>query len=334
MKEVLFRWVALGFLLLNSCSPLDASSDNSHVVEDAVVTTEVESDGLPIPDLPSDTTLSPTVQKNVEITTTPVIYPSGTDWQILPGHFVLSRPIADENNDAIERSYAFGSTLNGERDVHHGVEFTNTIGTPVLAAADGIVIAAGSDHENIYGNGPDFYGNLVVIQHNLNNVESPLYTLYGHLSAIQVQIGDQVKVGDAIGQVGKSGRAMGMHLHFEVRGGNGSYSEVMNPELWLEPHPGNGVLVGKIINPEGEIRFLSGIKVELITTAKKPPTYRPEPYGDPNLVRDQDFDEVFLVGDLPAGKYRVSFTPSSLVQVVEVEILPGLVTDVTLHSKR
>ena len=142
-----------------------------------------------------------------------------------------------------------------------------------------------------------------------------------------------MRTGDVIGLVGKSGKAMGMHLHFEVRVGEGSYAEVMNPELWLKPHPGNGVLVGKIVGPDGAIRFVPGIKVELLTTAKKPPTYRPEAYGDPSLIRDATFDEVFMVGDLPAGKYRVTFTPSSLEQTVDVEVVAGMVTEVVIHSK-
>jgi hypothetical protein len=266
-------------------------------------------------------------------TVTPVVYPSGTDWQVIPGHFILDRPISATNNDSIERSYAFGSTLNGEREVHHGVEFTNPKGTPVLAAADGVVVAAGTDHDQVYGNVPDLYGNLVVIQHHLADAPDPLYTLYGHLSSIQVRPGDQVKSGEIIGLVGKSGKAMGMHLHFEVRSGEAGYEDVMNPELWIKPHSGNGVLVGKIISPDGEIRFMPGIKVVPITTAKKPPTYRPEPYADPHLIRDSVYDEVFVVGDLPAGKYRVTFTPSSQTQLVDVEIVAGMVTEVIIHSK-
>lgn len=264
---------------------------------------------------------------------TPTQLPCGTDWCITYGHFLFQRPINSANNDKIERSYPFGSTLNGERDVHHGVEFTNLKGTPVLAVGDGKVVAAGSDHLTEYGYGTDFYGNLVMIEHHQAQYSVPIYTLYGHLNSIDVQVGDTVSAGQTIGTVGKTGKAMGMHLHFEVRVGGGGYFDVRNPELWFAPHEGNGVLVGKIINPDGEIRYYPDIKVEYLVNIKKPPVYRPEPYADTNLKSDEFYQEVFAIGDLPAGRYRISFTPPGVTQVMEVEIMPGKVTQVILHAK-
>jgi murein DD-endopeptidase MepM/ murein hydrolase activator NlpD len=266
-------------------------------------------------------------------TPTPTQLPCGEDWCITNGHFLLQRPINADFNDVIERSYTFGSTENGEREPHHGVEFTNATGTPVQAAADGIVVVAGTDHSTVYGLTTDFYGNLVVIEHHISIYSQPIYTLYGHLSAVDVHVGDSVITGQQVGKVGKSGKAMGAHLHFEVRLGGNSYYDVRNPELWLTPHAGRGVLVGRIFNPDGEIRYNPDIKVEWLGNSKKPVIYRPEPYADPQLRSDDFYKEVFLIGDLPAGKYHISFSPPGVSQVMDVEILPGKVTNVTLHTK-
>ena len=62
---------------------------------------------------------------------------------ILDGHFLLQNPIPADANQSVTGNYRFGSTLEGEREIHHGVEFSNPSGTPVLAAADGVVVFAG-----------------------------------------------------------------------------------------------------------------------------------------------------------------------------------------------
>ena len=84
----------------------------------------------------------------------------------------------------MDATYRYGSTANGTREPHHGVEFPNQSGTPVYAAANGTVIFAGPDQEAIYSPWQNFYGNLVVIQH-----EDELFTLYAHLSKIDVEAG-------------------------------------------------------------------------------------------------------------------------------------------------
>lgn len=85
---------------------------------------------------------------------------------------------------------------------HYGVDYAARYGTDVFAAANGVVVAAGS-----YG----AYGLYVRIKH-ANGFE----TAYGHLSSISVKKGDVVSQGDKIGKVGSSGRATGPHLHHEV----------------------------------------------------------------------------------------------------------------------
>lgn len=88
---------------------------------------------------------------------------------------------------------------------HNGVDYGAPLGTPILAAEDGEVIAASVATSKLQ------YGYYVLIKHNNN-----LTTLYGHMSKIATVKGAQVKRGQVIGYVGKTGYAFGPHLHFMV----------------------------------------------------------------------------------------------------------------------
>ncbi len=104
---------------------------------------------------------------------------------------------------------------------HPGFDLAAPTGTPVGAAAEGTVTHAGP---------AGGYGNLIIVKH-ANGYESR----YGHLSAIDVKVGDQVTPGQAIGAVGTTGYSTGPHLHFEVR----RDGEALDPEpmLPLKRHP-------------------------------------------------------------------------------------------------
>ena len=103
---------------------------------------------------------------------------------------------------------------------YNGVDLAASIGTPVLAAADGVVIAAKSSGWNTG------YGNYVVIRH-----PNGTQTLYAHLLSVNVTAGQNVSQGNQIGQLGKSGRATGPHVHFEVRGAKNPLGD--NPSYGL-----------------------------------------------------------------------------------------------------
>ena len=87
--------------------------------------------------------------------------------------------------------------------MHAGIDFGASWGSPIVAAADGTVVAAG------YGGG---YGRQVQIAHG-----GGIVTLYGHMSSIAASPGEPVRQGQVIGYVGSSGLSTGPHLHFEVK---------------------------------------------------------------------------------------------------------------------
>jgi murein DD-endopeptidase MepM/ murein hydrolase activator NlpD len=110
--------------------------------------------------------------------------------------------------------------FSGEGAMHTGVDISAPKGTPVHAAADGIVIHAG------WNSG---YGRCVIIDHG-NNYQ----TWYAHLSHMDVIEGEEIRQGQVLGAVGSSGHATGPHLHYEVRLG----STPVNPYRFLaRPSP-------------------------------------------------------------------------------------------------
>ncbi|MDA3822330.1 MAG: M23 family metallopeptidase, partial [Bacteroidales bacterium] len=99
--------------------------------------------------------------------------------------------------------------------MHTGIDIAAPKGTPVKAAASGII------KRTRYSGG---YGKLIIVQH-----EKDLVTYYGHLSAYRVRPGQRVTKGQIIGRVGTSGRSTGPHLHFEVRRGG----HPLNPNSFI-----------------------------------------------------------------------------------------------------
>jgi murein DD-endopeptidase MepM/ murein hydrolase activator NlpD len=93
--------------------------------------------------------------------------------------------------------------FSGEGAYHTGVDITAPTGTPVMAAADGMVLRA----EWFSG-----YGKLVVLSHG-NGMQS----WYGHLSKFDVIAGQEIRQGEVLGRVGSTGRVTAPHLHYEVR---------------------------------------------------------------------------------------------------------------------
>jgi murein DD-endopeptidase MepM/ murein hydrolase activator NlpD len=117
----------------------------------------------------------------------------GAGGVILPGYFINPVP---------------GAVITQGLHGWNGVDLGAVRGTPIYAAADGVVIIARSN-----GGWNGGYGNYVVITHNNGS-----QTLYSHMRSAVVGFGQMVSQGQLIGYVGATGLATGPHLHFEVRG--------------------------------------------------------------------------------------------------------------------
>jgi len=266
--------------------------------------------------------------------------PCSPELCVNPGHFWMERPIDPGNSDSIDATYRYGSTQEGTRPTHHGVEFVNEEGTPVLAAADGLVIVAGTDFQETYADFPFYYGNLVVIQHDFPEYGQPVFTLYGHLSEVLVEVGKTVNTGFNIGTVGYTGVAEWSHLHFEVRVGQNLFRDTRNPELWLRPHYNetgipNGTIVGRIVDEYGTPITIPNVVIEHIGSDGQEviDTIYVETYADFSVNGDDEWGENFVIGDLLPGIYRVTFVARGL-QTWDVEVFPGQLTLLTFDAKK
>jgi murein DD-endopeptidase MepM/ murein hydrolase activator NlpD len=103
----------------------------------------------------------------------------------------------------------------GRPAMHAGLDFRGATGDPIRATANGRVISAGNSGG---------YGRMVEIDHG-----NGLSTRYGHMSAINVKVGDSIKIGQVIGLVGSTGRSTGPHLHYETR----IDGEAVDPQKFL-----------------------------------------------------------------------------------------------------
>jgi murein DD-endopeptidase MepM/ murein hydrolase activator NlpD len=116
-------------------------------------------------------------------------------------------------------SSGFGRRLHpitGLAHQHRGIDFAGPRGTPVLAVADGVVVFSGRDGG---------YGNKVLVDHG-----SGYTTLYAHNHRNLVKVGDRVRAGEQIADMGRTGSATGNHVHFEVwRNG-----VAVNPRQYLQ----------------------------------------------------------------------------------------------------
>ena len=93
--------------------------------------------------------------------------------------------------------------ISGQQALHEGIDFIAQPGTPIVAAAGGVVLAAEMHHQ---------FGNMIEIDHG-----GDIVTRYAHASAVHVKPGEIVRRGQKIADVGSTGRSTGPHLHFEVR---------------------------------------------------------------------------------------------------------------------
>lgn len=252
----------------------------------------------------------------------PALYP--VPWGIGPhDHFYFTRPIgADEVNWPLT-NYRYGGVFF-EEVTHTGVDIPAKPGTPVRAAGPGTITWAGWGlFSGEPGNIEDPYGQAVAIRHDFGYGSEPLFTIYAHMEEVDVVPGQWVDTGAHLGEVGDTGYTTGPHLHFEVRVGGNNYYQTRNPELWIAPPQGWGVLAGRIMDSDRSLIKKAAVTIRAIPSDREwvvytygPEAVRPDPYYNENMV----------ISDLPAGRYVVSLIFEGRTRRVEVEIRPGQVS--------
>lgn len=136
--------------------------------------------------------------------------------QKLPGQGALAWPVKD-----VLITQAFGRTVSAKKlyasGSHSGIDFRAAVGTPIYAAADGVVEGVGDTDKTCP---KASFGKWVFIRHT-----NGLATVYAHLSLIKSTEGQKVRTGDLIGYSGNTGRSTGPHLHLTVFASNGVNGE-------------------------------------------------------------------------------------------------------------
>jgi murein DD-endopeptidase MepM/ murein hydrolase activator NlpD len=250
----------------------------------------------------------------------PPLYPTPwipTDYD----HFYFCRPIAAEDLRWILANYRYGGVfIRGV--VHTGIDIPVLIGTKVYAAGPGRVTWVGYGLLAGKYDPDDPYGLAIVIRHDFGYQGQTLYTVYGHLSKVYVIRGQQVDTGDKIGLSGATGNVTGPHVHFEVRIGRNSFSRSRNPELWLSPAMGWGILAGRMTNVFGDLLLNRVVWIKSVSSGRK---WYVESYGGGATNSDPYYKENMVIGDLPAGSYSI-WIPSETSLHANIDILPGRVS--------
>ncbi len=250
----------------------------------------------------------------------------------------FARPIALTDQPYIDQTYRYGSTMGGYFQQHQGVEFNNPDGTPVHAIEAGDVVYAGRAEEG---------ANTVAIRHD-TTVAGPdaarlrIFSVYYHNTRLAVKVGDRVQRGQVIAFVGNTGRATNDHLHLEVHASptdsvpaivdslNRYPPYTTNPELWIQPLPGTGIVAGQVLDGSG--RPVPQARVYGIVKAR--PTETPfsyaETYGEHNHPHPL-YHENFAVSDVPPGRYTLGVEIGGKKVYRRVTVKPGLVTWVVLQ---
>jgi murein DD-endopeptidase MepM/ murein hydrolase activator NlpD len=236
-------------------------------------------------------------------------------------HFYFSRPISADEINWPSQNYRYGGEFF-EDVVHTGVDIPAPKGTTVLATGSGKVIWAGY---GVYrgGNDPtDPYGLAITIRHDFGYKNQILYTVYGHLDRVDVALGQHVELGEPLGVVGETGRVTGPHLHFEVRLGSNDFYSTRNPELWIAPPQGWGVLAGRVMDSNDQLVTRQPI---IVTSQSNGQNWFGRSYGPESVNSDPYYQENLVIGDLPAGKYTLRVAYAGVYYTQEIEVQAGLV---------
>jgi murein DD-endopeptidase MepM/ murein hydrolase activator NlpD len=249
-----------------------------------------------------------------------------------PRHTWFERPLAPEDQPYIDQTYRYGSTMGGNFQQHQGVEFNAGEGTPVHAVGDGVVAHAG----------PAEAGALTVaIRHDrpleVDGRRFVVYSVYYHNSRLETEAGRRVRAGEVIARVGHTGRATNEHLHLEVHATPMDSLPLVldpavryppystNPELWIEPLPGTGVVAGRVMDGRGVPVRQARVYGLVKPAPRETPFSFAETYGD-RARGTPAYGEHFAAGDVPAGSYRLWVEIAGQRVTRRIRVAPGMVT--------
>ncbi len=142
-------------------------------------------------------------------------------------HTLVAVPVRKPVAGEVDMSSPYGMRMDpflGRPAIHTGIDLRGETGEPVHATATGKVSIAGREGG---------YGNMIEINHG-----NGLATRYGHLSEIDVKVGQTVRIGETVGKIGSTGRSTGPHLHYETR----INGEAVDPQKFLRA----GVRLGNV----------------------------------------------------------------------------------------
>ncbi|UCC80554.1 MAG: peptidoglycan DD-metalloendopeptidase family protein [Candidatus Zixiibacteriota bacterium] len=241
-----------------------------------------------------------------------------------PIHQWMLRPVRPDDQNLKDQTYLYGSTMGGNFRQHQGNEYNAPEGTPLLAVDDGIIVYI--DREIGHS----------VLKCDHKEGDFFVYAHYHHQHDIFKNVGDVVKRGDIIGSIGKKGNVTNEHLHFEVSlsklDDSNRESHTRNSELWIEPLPGTGTIIGKVVDEDGE--YVPGVRVYGVT--KPIPTESPfsfaETYQD-KVHPDEAYNENFVISDVPEGSYILSVESDGKKSVIKTVVEAGKITNVVMTIK-
>jgi murein DD-endopeptidase MepM/ murein hydrolase activator NlpD len=245
-------------------------------------------------------------------------------------HFYLSLPLPSGSDSWLHPRYRYGNTHFGEEPTHTGVDIVSESGTTVLAAGSGYVVWAGYGLYRGVEDEDDPYGLAVAIEHDFGYQDQTLYTIYAHLEQIDVYDGQHLEAGDLVGLVGTTGHASGPHLHFEVRLGENRYFATRNPELWLVPAEGWGVLVGRFFGSWGELLYEQPISIVNLDTGER---FEAWTYAEDTVNPDDGYHENVVISNLPAGPYEVRINHVGHTFTAQMYIFPGQSNLIEFHGR-
>lgn len=358
LLSFLFGLISLGVLV--SCAPLSSAGESAQALNAVPQNTQIailvetlaaEStraalvlpheetpvplsfEHLPPEDAPLRFTF-PTPQAEPVSLWRPPLY--DTPWALTPyDHFYFTRPIAADVVNWPLDDYRYGAQFPGLPDViHTGIDIPAPRNTPILAAGPGVVMWAGWDlFDRRLAPSEDPYGIAVAVKHDFGYEGRRLYTVYAHMDRVDVVPGQRVAAGDPLGIIGDTGFTTGPHLHFEVRIETNGFFASRNPELWLAPPEGWGVLAGRMMNTNGSLLIGQSLYIRNLATNER---WKIHSYTDTlKVTSDEYYRENVVLSDLPAGEYEISLEfEEETWYTSQVSINPGAITYFTFRGDK